>query len=112
MAAVNSPREDGVRAARNQALIACAVAIGTAVILMSLTSAQGNQAINAYTLPLLIGSGFALAGAATASRKLIFAGALTLTLLGMIALFSVGLPLLIAGGMLWSSFTRLGFVNR
>ena len=105
--AVSSPREAHLRQARRLAIAGVAVAALTTAVYLALLSNEGDRLVNPYSVAIVAASAVALAGGLAGNRRLVGAGATFLSLLGLFALASIGLGLLLAAGLLWAAVVLL-----
>jgi hypothetical protein len=97
------------RAAEPLALIAAILAGGMAVVYVWLIRQQGNKPIPWFLIALLCGALLAAYGALRRPpyrRAALLAAAAALTLLGLLAILSIGLPILASGVLVLASILR------
>ncbi len=104
---VGSPREAALRQARRLGLAGVAVAAATTVLYLIVLAREGDALVNVYSVVLVTAQVVAGFGAVSGNRILITVGATLLTLLGVLGLASIGIPLLIAAGLLWATVALL-----
>ena len=104
---VDSPREAALRQARRLGLAGVGVAAATTVLYLIVLAREGDAVLNVYSGVLVTAQVVAGFGALAGNRTVITAGATLLTLLGLLGLASIGIPLLIAAGLLWATVALL-----
>ncbi len=105
--AVSSPREAAFRTARRLALGGVGVAAATTVLYLILLNREGDALLNAFSVLMVMAQVVALIGGLTGNRRAIAVGATILTMLGLLGLASIGIPLLLAAGLLWATVAIL-----
>lgn len=101
--AVETPRVDLL------AVSACLLAWAMAAVYLLLIRAQGNQPVAAVFVLLLVGGGLAAYGAwprAAGRAPALVASAVVLALLGLLAILSIGPPILVAAGLALAAAVR------
>lgn len=103
---VGSPRDATLRQARRLGLGGVAVAAATTVLYLILLAHEGDPLLNVFSV-LLVMAQVAGLGALGGNRRAIAVGATILSLLGLLGLASIGIPLLLAAGLLWATVALL-----
>jgi hypothetical protein len=84
------------------------LAVATTVVYLAILHSEGDSLLNSYSVLLLAAGSIAAAGVVAASRPVLSVGAASLGLLGLLGLASIGLPLVVAAGLLFAASTKLG----
>ncbi|HEY3239961.1 MAG TPA: hypothetical protein VGL92_10385 [Acidimicrobiia bacterium] len=104
---VSSPREAALRQARRLAFGGVAVAAATTVLYLILLANEGDALLNVFSVLLVMAEVVAVLGALAGNRRAIAVGATILSMLGLLGLASIGIPLLLAAGLLWATVAVL-----
>jgi hypothetical protein len=104
---VGSPREAALRQARRLGLGGVGVAAATTVLYLILLAHQGDALVNVFSVLLVMAQVVAVLGALAGNRRAMGVGATLLTLLGLLGLASIGIPLLLAAGLLWAAVASM-----
>jgi hypothetical protein len=104
---VGSPREASLRQARRIGLSGVGVAAATTVLYLVILNHEGDALINVFSVLLVMAQVVAAIGALGGNRRAVAVGAILLSMLGLLGLASVGIPLLLAAGLLWATVAIL-----
>lgn len=104
---VGSPREAVLRQARRLGLGGVGVAAATTVLYLILLAHEGDALVNVFSVLLVMALVVAVLGALGGNRRAIAVGATILSMLGLLGLASIGIPLLLAAGLLWATVAVL-----
>jgi hypothetical protein len=104
---VGSPRDAVLRQARRLAFAGVGVSAATSVLYLALLAHEGDALVNIYSSLLFSAQVVAVFGALAGNAGATGVAATLLTLLGVLALASIGIPLLLASGLLWAAVATM-----
>jgi hypothetical protein len=105
--AVSSPREAQFRTARRLTFGGVGVAAVTTVVYLVILNHEGDALLNVFSVLMVMAQVVALLGGLAGNRRAVAVGATILSMLGLLGLASIGLPLLLAAGLLWGTVAIL-----
>ncbi len=89
------------------ALAGVGLAAATTVVYLILLHHEGDPLVNVFSVLLVTAQVAAAIGATAGNRRAVVVGATMLTILGVLGLFSIGIPLLVGAGLLWATVAML-----
>ncbi len=89
------------------AIAGLTLAAADTLVYLAVLANEGDRLLNPYSVMLLVALVVAATGVVALNPKGVTAGAVILALLGVLGIFSIGLPLLLAAALLWMASSRL-----